>query len=81
MNATTIKLEAALHASIRRMKPREQSLTGFVRELVAREEKRRALERAAGAYAGLLAQNKEEAAWLESWESAPLAAAPKRRGP
>lgn len=78
MNATTIKLDAGLHSSIRRMKPREQTLTGFVRELVAREEKRRALESAASAYDELLRQDKEEAAWLAEWEAAPLATPPKR---
>ena len=79
MQATTIKLDARLHSSIRRMKPREQTLTGFVRDLVVREEKRRALESAADAYAALLEGHKDEAAWLTAWESAPLATAPKRR--
>ena len=79
MQATTIKLDAKLHTSIRKLKPREQSLTGYVRELIAGEEKRRALESAADAYACLLASNKDEAAWLEEWQSAPLAQAPKRR--
>ena len=79
MQATTIKLDAKLHTSIRKLKPREQSLTGYVRELIASEEKRHALEAAADAYAGLLASNKNEAAWLEEWESTPLAQAPKRR--
>ena len=75
-----MKLDPSLHTAIRRMKPREQTLTAFVRELVATEEKRRALEEAAGSYQALLAVNKDEAAWLASWESAPLAEAPRRRG-
>ena len=79
MHATTIKLDTRLHTAIRRLKPREQSLTGYVRELVAREEKCAALESAADAYAALLAANKAEAAWLAGWEAAPLAGAPKRR--
>ena len=79
MQATTIKLDSTLHSTIRRMKPREQTLTAFVRELVATEEKRRALEEAAGSYQALLASDKDEAAWLASWESAPLAETPKRR--
>ena len=80
MHATTIKLDVLLHTAIRRLKPREQTLTGYVRELVAREEKCAALESAADAYAALLAANKDEAAWLADWEAAPLAEAPKRRG-
>ena len=61
------------------MKPGDQSLTGYVRELVAREEKRAALEAAADAYAALLRKNKGEAEAMAAWESAPLADAPKRR--
>lgn len=79
MHATTIKLDPSLHTAIRRLKPREQSLTGYVRELVSREEKHAALESASDAYSALLARHPDEAAWLAAWESAPLAAAPKRR--
>jgi hypothetical protein len=81
MQATTIKLDPRLHSAIKRLKPREQTLTGFVRDLVAREERNRTLESAAAAYASLLERNKDEAAWLSSWESAPLASKPKRRKP
>ena len=81
MQATTIKLDARLHSAIRQLKPREQTLTGYVRELVAREERRAALESAAGDYAALLARHKDEAAWLEDWEAAPLGKSPKRRKP
>ena len=79
MQATTIKLDARLHTAIRRLKPREQTLTAYVRELVAREEKNAALEAAADAYTTLLSANKDEAAWLAGWETAPLSEAPKRR--
>lgn len=77
MVATTIKLDSKLHSAIRRMKPRDQTLTGFVRDLVAQEEKHRELEAAAEAYAALLDDNKDEAAWLVEWERAPLATPPK----
>lgn len=80
MKATTIKLDARLHAAIRRLKPGDSTLTGYVRDLVAREEKRRALESAAEAYASLLDSSAEEAAWLSDWEAAPLGEVPKRRG-
>jgi hypothetical protein len=79
MEATTIKLDARLHSAIRRLKARDQSLIGFVRELVAREEKRAALHAAADAYTALLGSRKEEAGWVTEWEAAPLAQAPKRR--
>lgn len=77
MQATTIKLDSKLHSAIRRMKPRDQTLTGFVRDLVAREEKHRQLGAAAEAYATLLDHNQGEAAWLAEWHSAPLAKPPK----
>jgi len=78
MKATTIKLDGNLRSAIRRLKGREQSLTGYVRELVAREEKRSALEAAARAYSSLLADHKGEARWLADWEAAPLGEAPRR---
>ncbi len=77
MQATTIKLDPRLHSAIRRMKPQDQTLTGFVRELVTREEKHRELEAAAAAYSALLDDDKAEAAWLTEWEGAPLATPPK----
>lgn len=40
-------------------------------------EKSRVLEKAAKAYQALLAKHPEEAAWLASWERAPLAEAPR----
>jgi hypothetical protein len=79
MRPTTIKLDAKLHAAIRRMKAREQTLTGFVRELVMREEKKAALEAAADVYAALLGTHPDEAGAMAAWEAAPLADAPKRR--
>ena len=81
MQATTIKLDTSLHASIRRLKPHEQTLTGYVRELVGKEEKRRVMEAAADKYTALLARSKSESAWLATWEASLLAAAPKRRKP
>ena len=77
MQATTIKLDPKLHSAIRRMKPRDQTLTGFVRELVSREEKSRELEAAAEAYSALLDGNKDEVAMLDEWEAAPLTSTPK----
>ncbi len=79
MEATTIKLDAKLHSTIRRLKARDQSLTGYVRDLVAREEKRRMLETAAEAYSVLLAEHKDEAEAVAAWEAAPLADEPRRR--
>lgn len=79
MEATTIKLDARLHSVIRRLKAPEQSLIAYVRELVAREEKRATLHAAADAYTALLGSHRDEAGWLAEWEEAPLARPPKRR--
>lgn len=79
MDATTIKLDPRLHAAIRRLKSRDQTLTAYVRDLVAREEKRAALHAAADAYSALLGRRKDEAQWLSDWESARLDQSPKRR--
>ena len=79
MQATIIKLDRTLVSTIRKLKCHEQSLIGFVRQLILREEKNRAMESAAADYTALLARSSDEVAWLASWESAALASAPKLR--
>ena len=81
MQATTIKLDAQLHGSIRKLKPRDQTLTGYVRDLVAREERRAVLEAAAEAFIELIATNQAEAKAMAAWESASLAVEPAIRKP
>ena len=79
MQATTIKLDPKLHSAIRRLKTPKQTLTGYVRDLVVREEKRAEFESAAKAYAALVSSDEEESRWLAEWASTPLANPPKRR--
>lgn len=43
------------------------------------QEKPGVLEKAADAYHALLAAHRDEAAWLASWECAPLAGAPRAK--
>jgi predicted CopG family antitoxin len=72
MPATTIKLEADLVKKVASLKPKEESISGFVRELIEREHRARAHRAAAAAYREFLQEHPAERAALEVWESAPL---------
>jgi predicted transcriptional regulator len=78
MSATTVKLESAILREIRSVKPPHQSLSAYVREAIERDVMRRRMKEAAERYRALMDQHPGEAADLEEWEAAPLAAAPKR---
>jgi len=72
MPATTIKLEADLVKKVTALKPKDESISGYVRELIEREHRARANRQAAATYQQFLHENPEERAALEVWESAPL---------
>lgn len=72
MPATTIKLEADLVKKVTALKPKDESISAFVRELIEREHRARAHREAAGLYQQFLQENPEERAAMEVWESAPL---------
>lgn len=78
MKATTIKVEGDLLAELERAKPARQSLTTFVRSILRQEMQRRQTAEAAERYVAFLAEHADERAWLEEWDRADLAAAPKR---
>jgi len=67
MKATTIKVDGSLLVELERHKPKDQSLTAFVREVLAREVRRLQLEEAADRYAGFLARERREREWLAEW--------------
>lgn len=79
MKATTIKVDGELLAELERAKPPSQSLTGYVREVLEREVRRRKMLDAADRYTEFLRANAAERAWLEEWDRADLAQPPKRR--
>jgi len=79
MKATTIKVDGSLLVELERHKPKDQSLTAFVREVLAREVRRLQLEEAADRYAGFLARERREREWLAEWDSADLVRPPKRK--
>ncbi|MCP5464428.1 MAG: hypothetical protein H7A33_05315 [Deltaproteobacteria bacterium] len=77
MKATTIKLEGDLLKYLNRHKPRKESLSSFVRQVLEGYlEEQRAIT-AAKDYNNFLQKNPEEEEWLEEWGNADLSEAPK----
>ncbi|MEJ1971293.1 MAG: hypothetical protein WDM96_01850 [Lacunisphaera sp.] len=70
MPATTIKLEADLVKKVTALKPKDESISAFVRELIEKEHRSRANRAAAVEYRQFLHDNPEERAAMEVWESA-----------
>ncbi len=79
MPSTTIKVESDLLKDITRVKPKEQSISAFVREVLERDIRRRKMKEAAHEYQKFLAGQPEEEAEMEAWESARLSIAPAKK--
>ena len=79
MKATTIKLEGELLSELEKAKPDSISLSAYVREVLAKDLRRRKLARAAASYAEFLEGNPEERSWLREWDETDLANAPERK--
>ena len=54
------------------LKPKDESISGYVRGLIEKEHGARENRAAAGLYQQFLQENPEERAAMEVWESAPL---------
>ena len=54
------------------LKPKDESISGYVRGLIEKEHLARAHREAANLYQQFLYENPEERAAMEVWESAPL---------
>jgi hypothetical protein len=54
------------------LKPKDESISGYVRELIEREHRAREHRAAAGVYRQFLRENPAERVAMEVWESAPL---------
>jgi predicted CopG family antitoxin len=72
MPETTIKLEADLVKKVVALKPRDESISGFVRALIEKEHLARTNRTAATLYQQFLNENPDERVAMEAWESAPL---------
>jgi hypothetical protein len=81
MSATTVKLEAGLLREIRSVKPKDKTLTAYVREAVERDVMRRKLRQAAEQYQSFLRDHPAEEEDMDAWERAPLATPPRGRRP
>ncbi len=79
MRATTIKVEGELLAKIDRHRPKQLSITAFVRQVLEQEIRRREMAAAAEEYAAFLDRNEDERRWLAEWDSADLAKTPRRK--
>jgi hypothetical protein len=79
MHATTVKLDGDLVSRLKAVKPRNETLTGFVRNVLDAEVRRQHLLAAAEAYAELLRAQPGEAEAMDAWTSAPLERPAKAR--
>lgn len=72
MPSTTIKLEAELVRKVTSLKPKDESISSYVRKLIEREHRAREHRAAASVYQRFLDENSEERSAMEIWQSAPL---------
>ncbi len=72
MPATTIKLESDLVKKVTELKSKDESISGYVRNLIVKEHKARENKAAVLIYKQFLEDNPEERAPREVWELAPL---------
>lgn len=57
---------------VTKLKPKTESISGYVRSLIEKEHRAREHRQAANVYQQFLRENPEERAAMEVWESAPL---------
>jgi hypothetical protein len=77
MRATTVKVGDELLEELIRTKPPGQTLTAYVRSLLQCELQRRRMVQAADDYAAFLRRTPDERRWLDEWDTADLARAPR----
>ncbi len=81
MPATTIELGADLVRKVTALMPKDDSIAGFVRDLIEKEHRARENHASAVAYQQFLRDNPEEQAAMDVWESAPMVAEIEPRRP
>ena len=81
MSATTIKLDSDLVKKVTALKPKDESISRFVRELIEKEHRAREHRASAVVYQQFLQENPDEQAAMEVWETAPLATEVESRKP
>lgn len=76
MKASTFKIENPLLDELNEIRPPSKSLSAFTREILEKAVQQEKMIQAAERYAEFLKGEKEEG-WLEDWEVADLAKAPR----
>lgn len=79
MQATTIKIENPLLDQLKGCKPKDVSLSAFIREILESQVRKQKMAAAAQKYTEFLRENPDEDEWLKEWEEAPLEQEPKDR--
>lgn len=77
MQATTIKIENPLLDQLKGFKPKDVSLSAFIREILESKVRKQKMAVAAQKYTEFLRENPDEEEWLKEWEESPLDKAPK----
>lgn len=79
MSATTLKIESPLLDELKKICPKQKSISAFVRSILEQIIQKQKMANAIQCYQEFLTRNPQEAEWLNEWESADLAAKPKSR--
>lgn len=73
MKATTVKIDGELLEEIEAVKPPDQSVSAYVRNVLRNDIDRERARKAAYRYKSFLEDHREEAEWLAEWARADLA--------
>jgi len=79
MSATTIKVDGKLLQDIRAIKPPEQSVTSYVREVLEHDIRRQRMAEAGRRYRAFLNEHVDEASLVREWEAARLDQKPQNK--
>ena len=80
MKATTIKIEDPLLNKLKKVMPKDTSISAFVREVLENDIRRRGMIEAAERYVEFLESNREEQFDLQEWESSDLESQSHKKG-
>jgi hypothetical protein len=81
MKATTIKLDGELLRDLESAKPKDQSVTAYVRDVLRKELQRMVVREAAEEYQAFVSDEKAEKKWLQEWDDADLSSEPTKKSP
>ena len=79
MSATTLKIEGELLNELNHLRPKDQSLSAFVRGILEQTIRKQQMIAAAEQYTDFLKSCSDEAMWLEEWEQTDLESPPQSK--